>query len=120
MDFGPRLIPSGGATLPESWRSCPLNVCVLSAEDAGRLENYGAWPKCYDKLRPHRHISQKEAKKGVEAGVLRWLGGDETKIKHPVSMVVMVRISVWQPVQACLEDGTKVLGLRTWGLAKQR
>ena len=93
-----------------------MDVCVLSLEEAGRLEHWGRWPTC----KAHIHISKNKARRGVEAGEYRWVGGEETHVKSPVTMVTSARIGMWKPVQAHSEDGRAVIGLRTWGLERQR
>ena len=90
--------------------------CVLSAEEAGCLENYGQWPKC----KHHRHIKKREAIAGVQAGEYRFVGGEDTKVNGPVSMVTAVRVTMWEPVAANGADGTKLMGMRTWGLKPRR
>jgi len=90
-----------------------LDVCVLSAEEAGRLEHYGVWPQC----KAHIHIKKREALDGAKAGTMRFLGGLDTAVKFPVSMITMVRVQMWKPQQTHLEDGTKIMGLKIWGLA---
>lgn len=86
-----------------------LDVCVLSATEAGRLENWSIWPKC----KHHRHIKQREAKAGVESGEYRFIGGEGTKVQGPVSMVVPIRVKPWQPVPTA-----GLMGLRTWGVPR--
>jgi hypothetical protein len=88
-----------------------LDVCVLSAEEAGRLEHWGIWPTC----KAHHHIKKREAVEGAAAGLVRYLGGEGTKIQYPVSMVTATRIDIWQPVPTA-----GVIGLRTWGLPRHR
>ena len=88
------------------------DVCVLSSEECGRLENWATWPAC----KSHRHVKRKEAEELVESGIARWAGGEDTAVKTPVSMIVRNRItSVWQPVPT-----SGLLGFRTWGLSPQR
>jgi hypothetical protein len=93
-----------------------LEVCLLSLEEAGRLEHWGIWPKC----KAHHHLKQAAAREGAEAGLYRFLGGEGTKIQGTVSMVVPVAESMWKPVQARNTDGSVVIGLRVWGLAPSR
>ena len=90
------------------------DVCVLTLQEAGRLEHYGHWPVC----KHHRHIPRETALQGAEAGLLRFLGGEGTKVMGTVSMVVPVKITTWKPVQAHNDDGSIVIGLRTWGLQR--
>jgi hypothetical protein len=91
-----------------------LDICVLSLEEAGRLEHWGRWPTC----KAHRHISRSAAAEGLSAGLLRFVGGPDTKITSPVSMVVEIRVREWVPVKTSMEDGTPIMGLRTWGLQR--
>jgi hypothetical protein len=95
------------------WRyeSLANDVCVLSAGEAGRLEHWGIWPQC----KAHKHIKKREALAGAEAGLYRYLGGPDTEIKSPVSMVTAVSVSMWQPVPTA-----GLIGFRTWGLARTR
>ena len=88
------------------------DVCVLSTMEAGRLENWDIWPAC----KQHHHIKRREAQAGAEAGILRYLGGADTKI----GIVSMVTANVevgkeWRPVAT-----SGMMGLRTWGLARRR
>jgi hypothetical protein len=85
------------------------DICVLSAEEAGRLEHWGIWPQC----KAHKHIKKRDALAGAEAGLLRYLGGPDTEVKNPVSMVTATRVSIWQPVAT-----SGLQGFRTWGLAR--
>jgi len=96
--------------------SLSTDVCVLSPEEAGRLEHYGVWPAC----KAHRHIKRREALLGAESGEYRYLGGEDTKIQGPVSMVVKVRATMWRPVATMMPDGRRLVGLRTWGLASTK
>lgn len=89
---------------------------MLSATEAGRLEHWGIWPSC----KKHRHVKQRVALAGAQAGLYRFLGGEDTEVKTPVSMVTLVSIRQWTPVQAHSADGKTVLGLRTWGLKPAR
>ena len=93
-----------------------MDICLLSFEEAGRLEHYGVWPAC----KSHRHIGKEEAAYGAANGAYRFLGGSGTLIAGPVSMVVSVRSTMWKPVVTSMPDGTKLLGMRTWGLKPQK
>ena len=92
------------------------DVCVLSLEEAGRLENWGIWPTC----KAHRHVKNREAQEAAKAGLVRFLGGLGTKILDPVSMVVPVAVQMWQPVACHNVDGSSLHGMRTWGLPSTR
>lgn len=85
-------------------------------EEAGRLEHWGIWPKCKD----HKHIKKREAREGAEAGLLRFVGGEGTMVQGPVSMVTTVAVTIWKPVATARPDGSKLMGMRTWGLASRR
>lgn len=53
----------------------------------------------------------------------RFVGGADTAIAKAgvVTMIVPVNTSrVWSPVQCHSEDGSAVMGLRTWGLKPLR
>lgn len=93
-----------------------VDVCLLSSQEAGRFEHWGIWPKC----KGHRHLKRDAALAGALAGEYRFIGGEGTQVPGPVSMVTKTRVSMWKPVQAHNEDGSAVIGLRTWGLAPQR
>lgn len=93
-----------------------LDICVLSAEEAGRLENFGIWPIC--KSGEHRHISRKKLAPLLSSGAVRWVGGEGTCVETPVSMVTLVKVKMWQPVPSRAENGATLLGLRTWGLVR--
>lgn len=93
-----------------------MDVCVLSLEEAGRFENWGRWPTC----KAHLHISKNKAKAGAEAGEYRFIGGPDTLVPGEVSMIVPTKIRQWKPVQSHMEDGSAVIGLRTWGNASTR
>ncbi len=82
---------------------------MLSAEEAGRLEHYGILPTCES----HLHFSGKEAAQLTRTGAVRWVGGKDTCVQSPVSMVTLVRVKQWQPVPTA-----GLLGLRVWGLAR--
>ena len=47
--------------------------------------------------------------------MLRFLGGEGTKIRGSVSMVTVVRVKIWQPVPTA-----GLMGMRTWGIARSR
>lgn len=87
-----------------------LSVCLLSRQEAGRLEHWGIWPKC----KMHRHVNNVKAKEMVESGECRFLGGEGTEI-GTVSMIVPNHVSIWKPVPTA-----GMIGLRTWGLARSK
>ena len=89
-------------------------ICLLSDEEAGRLENYGDWPQCKN----HHHASSTKVLRLAEAGLVRFLGGPGTKIPSPVSMVVASKQRQWQPVPCANTDGSQLLGMRIWGNAR--
>lgn len=91
-----------------------MKICMLSVEEAGRLENYGQWPVC----KGHLHASKKEVDKLLSSGAVRWVGGEGTCVETPVSMVTLVKVKLWQPVPSRDESGAALLGMRTWGLAR--
>ena len=94
-----------------------LDICVLSVEEAGRLENYGIWPMC----KAHRHMSRNAATDSVLCDEThRFVGGPDTKVAF-VSAIVPVDCSrIWSPVQCHDTDGKAILGFRTWGLKPAR
>ena len=87
-------------------------ICVLSLAEAGRLEHYGRWPLCKD----HKHIKKADALRLVaEYESHRFIGGPDTQIKTPVTMIVAVNTTrLWQPVPTA-----GLMGFRTWGLQRQ-
>lgn len=99
------------AAVVESLRLNSNVVCLLSLEEAGRLEHWGIWPKC----REHPHCSRKKANEGAAAGTYRYLrspGG------NPVSAVTDAsEPSRWSPQQAHNLDGSVVMGFKVWGNA---
>ena len=91
-----------------------MSVCILSVAEAGRLEHWKIWPRCIE----HRHCSRKEADERAAAGLVRFLDGPNGR---PLSMVTPAgEVAMWQPVQARMEDGTAVIGLRVWGNTRTR
>jgi hypothetical protein len=87
-----------------------MDVCMLSMEEAGRLEHYDVWPKC----RHHRHVKRREADALAEAGTHRYLGGEGAK--HETHFyLVPVSVQIWQPVACHDWDGRPLMGMRTWG-----
>ena len=61
-----------------------MDVCMLSPSEAGRLEHYGLWPAC----KSHRHIKRREADQLIQESTHRYVGGEDTEVKTPVSMIV--------------------------------
>ena len=52
----------------------------------------------------------------VEADSHRFIGGPDTRITTPVSMIVPLGEPVmWSPVPCCNVDGSQLLGMRIWG-----
>jgi len=89
---------------------------MLSPQEAGQLENWGQWPKCAW----HHHCKKREAVELVKSGEHRWVGGEDTMCKSPVTMIVANRVTIWRPVQAHDFDGRAIVGFKTWGLAPRR
>ena len=58
-------------------------ICVLSAEETGKFEFYGVWPTC----KHHKHITRKDAATLIDADTHRYVGGADTAIATPVSMI---------------------------------
>jgi hypothetical protein len=94
-------------------RGCAVSVqiCVLSREEAGRLENWGIWFNCAG----HRHISKTKALEAVQADTHRVVGGKGTKVDYCTAVVPVAERSGWVPVQCHDYNGRPVMGLRTWG-----
>lgn len=96
-----------------------MGVCVMSLEETARLEHYGIWPSCT----AHEHVGKAKAQQMVEADTHRVVGGADTVVfdKSIHSMIVPVAESrLWEPVQCSAADGSKLMGMRTWGKAKSR
>jgi hypothetical protein len=92
-----------------------LDICVLSMEEAGRLENYSIFPSC----KKHLHIKRSKADAAVQAETHRYIGGNDTKVAGigHLSMIVPVNCgALWQPVACHGYDGKAIMGFRTWGL----
>jgi len=90
-----------------------LSVCILSQEEAGRLEHWRIWPVC----KAHRHCSRKIADAEAKAGDARYLDGPDGS---PLSMIVPVGPSMWTPVGTSTLSGVKLQGMRVWGNASKR
>ena len=89
-----------------------MDVCLLSSSEAARLENWGIWPTC----KSHHHVKKREALAMVEADSHRFVGGADTRVKTPVTMIVPLSEPViWQPVACRNTDGSQLLGMRIWG-----
>ncbi len=95
---------------------CRLKICVLSQEEAGRLEHWGIWPNC----RGHLHIKKSEAELNVANDTHRFVGGEGTKLGYVSAIVPLPAHSLWQPVQCHDMNGRKVQGFRTWGVLPTR
>lgn len=96
-----------------------LDICVLSVEEAARLENYGIWPAC----KAHRHVKRNKGHLLVSEETHRFVGGNDTKVQSvgDLSMIVPLDCGrVWSPVQCHNEAGATLMGLRTWGLKPSR
>lgn len=92
-------------------------ICVLSLEEAGRLEHYGIWPTC----KAHLHMKKTKALEAVTVlETHRFVGGTDTKVEFVSAIVPVDTTRVWSPVQCHDETGRAVLGLRTWGLPALR
>jgi len=82
---------------------------VLSATEAGRLEHWNIWPKCKN----HWHVKRREALAMIADDTHRFVGGEDTAVAHPVSMIVpTVCGRMWSPQSSCGLQGFKVWGLR--------
>lgn len=94
-----------------------LDVCVLSLEEAGRLENWGIWPTC----KAHHHMSKSRAVEAVsKAETHRFVGGPDTKVGFASAIVEVNTTRIWSPVQCHHESGKAIMGMRTWGLKPLR
>jgi hypothetical protein len=51
----------------------------------------------------------------VAADTHRFIGGNNTRLNHPVSMITPVAIREWRPVPTA-----GLLGFRTWGLSQTK
>jgi hypothetical protein len=56
---------------------------MLSQAEAARLEHYGIWPAC----KQHRHLKKREAMMLLNADVVRFVGGADTCVPHPTTMM---------------------------------
>ena len=89
-----------------------MDICVLSQSEAARLEHWGIWPSC----KSHHHIKKNTALAMVEDDSHRFVGGPDTRVTTPVSMIVKLGEPViWQPVACRNADGSQLLGMRIWG-----
>ena len=89
-----------------------LDICLLSQNEAARLEHWGIWPHC----KSHHHIKKNAALAMIQADTHRFVGGSDTRVTSPVSMIVALgEPMMWQPVPACNADGSQLLGMRIWG-----
>jgi hypothetical protein len=88
-----------------------LSVCVLSSEEAGRLENYGIWPTC----KAHLHWNKEKAVAAVEADTHRFVGGPDTAVDFVSAIVMASESRLWEPVACHDLNGRAIQGMRTWG-----
>jgi hypothetical protein len=94
-----------------------LAICVLSLEEAGRLEHYGIWPSC----KSHRHMSKADAATAVSKDEThRFVGGPDTAVAFASAIVPVCVDRIWSPVQCHHESGRAIMGMRTWGLKPLR
>ena len=108
----------GDQRLAIAERSLSVEYCVLSVEEAARLENWGVWPCC---RKTHLHINKTKALEMVRAETHRLVGGVDTRVRDAVTMIVPVAVGrMWRPVQAHNVDGSMIMGFRTWGLERTR
>lgn len=91
-------------------------ICILSAEEAGRLEHYGIWPVC----KAHRHVKKRDALAAVKTEEFRFVGGPDTKVGFVSAIVAVNTTRVWSPVACHDETGKSIQGFRTWGLQPLR
>lgn len=90
----------------------PLDICVLSLEEAGRLEVYGIWPRC----KAHIHMKKNAAELAIRQETHRFVGGPNTKIEFATAIVPVNTSGMWGPVQCHDYNGKTLQGFRTWGL----
>lgn len=94
-----------------------MSICVLSLEEAGRLEHYGIWPTC----KAHRHMKKDDAIAAVsKAETHRFVGGPDTAVEFVSAIVPVNTDRIWCPVQCHHESGKAIMGMRTWGLKPLR
>lgn len=93
-----------------------LEVCILSLEEAGRLEHWGIWPTC----KAHLHMRKSKALAAVKQETHRFVGGPDTKVEFVSAIVEVNTTRVWSPVACHDESGKAIMGLRTWGLQPLR
>jgi hypothetical protein len=85
-----------------------VDYCVLSFAEAGQLEHWGQWPKCAH----HHHVKKREALKMIAEDSHRLVGGEDTCVEHPVSMIVpLVVQGMWS-----LQPTSRLMGFQVWGL----
>lgn len=89
-----------------------MDICVLSAEETGRLEHYGIWPSC----KAHRHMKKELALAAIKAETHRFVGGPDTRVEFCSAIVEVNTTRIWSPVQCHSADGAVLIGMRTWGL----
>jgi hypothetical protein len=89
-----------------------VDYCVLSLSEAGQLEHWGQWPRCVH----HHHVKKREALAMIQADTHRLVGGEDTLVEHPVSMIVPTIVGrMWSP-----QPSSKLMGFRVWGLRSLR
>lgn len=110
------IFPVTESSRPEYGIQLSKEICVLSLEEAGRLENWGIWPAC----KAHLHMKKRKALEAVEAETHRFVGGPDTKVEFASAIVPVNTTRIWTPVQCHSMDGKTVMGMRTWGLQPLR
>lgn len=89
-----------------------MDYCVLSFSEAGQLEHWGQWPKCAH----HSHVKRREALKMIISDTHRLVGGKDTHVKTPVTMVVpLISQGMWSP-----QPTSQLAGFRVWGLPRTK
>ena len=88
-----------------------MSICLLSHAEAARLEHWNLWPSC----RNHRHVKRAEADQLVLADDARWVGGRDTRVQGPVTMIVPTYLEgrTWRPK-------APPLGLKVWQFVPDR
>jgi len=90
-----------------------VEICVLSVEEAGRLEHWGVWPSC----KAHHHMKLSKAQAAVsDAMTHRFVGGPDTKVDYASAIVPVDYTRMWSPVACHDETGKAIAGMRSWGL----
>lgn len=90
-----------------------MDICVLSLEEAGRLEHYGIWPTC----KAHRHMTRNQAMTAVAVSEThRFVGGPDTRIAFASAIVEVNTVRMWEPTACHDTSGRPIQGFRTWGM----